>query len=200
MAEDMAQGNTEAVTETAQATEITVETSEQPAAVTTETTETTQDTLEYGDFEVPEGFEKLDESLMAEFLPIAKESKLPKEAVQKLINMHGSTIKSVIEAQAATREANYSALMQEIKADPQLGGQKYEENLGRINAVIGKFGGDGDAFHQAIAQLAAFDTAKAKGVYATLDKIARAAAVESAIVQGDPKPAKNFYPGLPGRK
>ena len=156
--------------------------------------------MEYGDFEVPDGFEKLDESLMAEFLPIAKESKLPKEAVQKLINMHGSTIKGVIEAQAATREANYSALMQEIKSDPQLGGQKYEENLGRINAILDKFGGDGEVFHQAIAQLAAHDTAKAKSLYTTMDKIACAAAVENTLVQGDPKPAKNFYPDLPGRK
>lgn len=153
--------------------------------------------IDYGEFVVPEGFEKLDESLMAQFLPIAKESKLPKEAVQKLIDMHGGTIKGILTAQAATREANYTEVMTEVKQEL---GLKFDASMGKVNAVIGKYGGDSDAFHQAVAELAAHDPAKAKGLVTAFAKLASEASIEAKFIQGDAKPVVNFYPDLPGKK
>lgn len=151
-------------------------------------------------FQLPEGFQMNEEALQ-EFLPLAKELGLPQEAQQKAIDLHAKVMLAHEERRAAHRDNEYKSLMDDVRKDPELGGQKYAANIGKIHAVFEKFGGDATTFHQAIAQIAQYDRQAARGMYAALHKIAQAASVEDRFIQGDSKGgAHNFYPGLPGRR
>ena len=151
-------------------------------------------------FQLPEGFTMNQEALQ-EFLPLAKELGLPPAAQQRAIDLHAKAMLAHEEKKAMHRDSEYRALMDDVRKDPELGGQKYAAGIGKIHAVFEQFGGDATTFHQAIAQVAQYDRQAARGMYETFHKIAQAASVEDRFVQGASNGgARNFYPGLPGRR
>lgn len=151
-------------------------------------------------FELPEGFEMNQEALQ-EFLPLAKELGLPPEAQQRAIDLHAKVMLAHEEKKAMHRDNEYRALMDDIRRDSELGGQKYSANVGKINGLFEQFGGDAVTFHQAVGQVAQYDRQAARSMYAALHKIAQAASVEDRFVQGASNGgARNFYPGLPGKR
>lgn len=137
----------------------------------------------YADFELPEGFQ-MDTKALEEFMPLAKELGMTQEAAQKAISLHAKAMGAVIQGMAEKRDSAYAQVIDEIKADKVFGGDKYEQNMGRINSVFEKFGGDANVFHQAVAQIAQYDTAKAKSMYAAFDNIAKAASVDDSLIGG----------------
>lgn len=140
--ENVAQGDTNATTET------TVETTTETAATTEQTTETKAETtpetaeapqIDAGAFVLPEGFTGLDESAMAEFMPLAKELGMNQEQAQKAITLHANTIKAMAEKFASQQSEAFQAGVEEIKTAY---GPKYDENMGLVENLIGEYGGD----------------------------------------------------------
>lgn len=90
--------------------------------------------------EMPEGFESLDENLMAEFTPLAKELNLTQEQGQKFISMHAQTLKSMQDAQQKAHGEQLEQWAKDAKADKEFGGDKFDENLNVARKAIAKFG------------------------------------------------------------
>lgn len=90
---------------------------------------------EYGDFTIPEGFEVAEDAL-AQFKEVAKANGLTQDAAQQLLNLHTSILQSQAEAYAAQR-AEWAAL---VKADPEIGGPKFQDTVAACRAAWQKFG------------------------------------------------------------
>lgn len=87
------------------------------------------------EFIAPDGM-AVDKDLAAEFSPIAKELNLNQAGAQKLIDLKIADNRRTIE-----RWGNHlSDLRTEAKADPEIGGAKYDESLRSARGVLAKFG------------------------------------------------------------
>jgi len=178
---------------TTTAAETTATTGAETTTATTETTAAENATgapEKYADFKLPEGFD-MDSEALTEFLPLAKEAGMTQETAQKAIGLHTKAIGAIMGKMEAHRNEAYKTVMAEVKADSLLGGTKYEENVGKINSVLNKFGGEGsaDIFHAAVAQIAAYNPQQSKVMYSTLHAIAKAASADNSFITGGP--AKN---------
>lgn len=89
---------------------------------------------EYADFSLPEGM-TLDTVTLDKFRPIAKELGLSQESAQKLVSLVADQRQAEHEAWAAQIDewANQS------KADPEIGGAKFDENLAIAQRGYTKF-------------------------------------------------------------
>ena len=95
------------------------------------------------EFKAPEGFE-LDEQMLAEYTPVFKELNLPQDAAQRLVDLAPKLI-----AQTATRTtaqvleqlglADHAKWADQVKADPEIGGDKQAETIGLANKAIAQF-------------------------------------------------------------
>jgi hypothetical protein len=83
----------------------------------------------YTDFTLPEGVTP-DETVMGEFKTIAKELNLPQAAAQKLVDLNAK----VEVARAQQIAATVQGWEATAKADPEIGGDKFDENM----AVVAK--------------------------------------------------------------
>lgn len=92
---------------------------------------------ENGEFEVtvPDGFQA-DPVLKEEFAPIAKELDLSPKGVQKLVDL-----KAKMDKQAVQKWGEHLVeLKTQAKADPEIGGAKYDPAVAAARGVIGKYG------------------------------------------------------------
>lgn len=93
----------------------------------------------YGDFKLPDGVE-MDKAMLEGFLPVAKELGLSQEAAQKLVDFQSQY---VAHAQKAQQEA-YDNMLQDwvnaAKADKDIGGPAFNENVGFAAKAIKQFG------------------------------------------------------------
>ena len=143
-------------TQTAQTTEAPKET--QSAETTAEeTTETTVE--EFVPFTaetlvIPEGME-VDEPTRDQFLGLANEYKLPKEAVGKLVELQAGLAKQASERASEAWEQLQETWREDAKKDPQIGGDKLDGVLSSVGRVIDEYAKglskeEGDAFRQAM--------------------------------------------------
>jgi hypothetical protein len=95
----------------------------------------------YGDFELPEGME-LDEKAMEQFVPIAKELELSQEQAQKLVTLYSNQIKAQVDAQEETYSTIRTDWVKEVKADKEIGGEKFNENVATAREAVKTFGSD----------------------------------------------------------
>ena len=190
--ENVAQSNIDATANTTDTTDTAaVDTAATDTTETTDAETKTEETTEakvvpetYADFTLPEGFQ-MDSKALEEFLPMAKELGMTQESAQKAITMHANAISGVLAKQAEFRAEKFDEVMAEIKADKVLGGSKFDENLGKINAMLTE--GVADTFLQAVAQVAQYDVGKAKAYYARMDKLAREYAPDTHMIGGGVK-------------
>jgi len=84
--------------------------------------------IEYEPFKAPEGME-LDPDLTNELVDIAKESNLPQESAQKIVDLGMKFREKMIGEIVQAKEAESTKWYGEIKADPQLGGSNFSETL-----------------------------------------------------------------------
>jgi hypothetical protein len=92
----------------------------------------------YTDFKVLDGVQ-LDSEIMGEFGTVAKELGLTQEQAQKLVDLGAkSSLKGVdsIKAALTKQVSDWSAAS---KADAEIGGEKFDENLAAANRALGKF-------------------------------------------------------------
>lgn len=88
------------------------------------------------EFNMPDGFEELDQSAIDGFTPIAKELNLTQEQAQKLVDLHASQIKAQQEQFAKQRED----WAKEVKADKEIGGNNLGQNIEHAKKALDKFG------------------------------------------------------------
>jgi hypothetical protein len=140
------QGNTDADVNaeatTSQATEAKVETSDATTDTQTDSSESKETAAENQpndadyEFTLPEGF-TANEELAGELKALAKENGLSKEATQKLADL-GVKMQ---QQQAEAWQTQVDQWAEQVKADKELGGEKFEENISLAKQALDKFGG-----------------------------------------------------------
>jgi hypothetical protein len=96
----------------------------------------------YADFTVPEGLQ-LDQELMGEFTPLAKEFNLPQEQAQKLIDLGSKMVQKTMDGIYAKHQEQVGNWLKQAEADPEIGA---DIKLGEKSAALRAFntitGGD----------------------------------------------------------
>lgn len=87
----------------------------------------------------PEGA-KYDEKLMGEFLPIAKELGLNVKQVQSLTAWQTKVSAGIQAAQEKVAADRQAANVAALKADPEIGGAKYDESMAFAKVALRRFG------------------------------------------------------------
>lgn len=88
------------------------------------------------DFTLPEGF-TANEELAGELKALAKENGLSKEAAQKFADL-GVKMQ---QQQADQWQTQVDQWAEDVKADKELGGEKFDENIALAKQALDKFGG-----------------------------------------------------------
>lgn len=146
--------NTEAAGDEAQASQTTsllTETGEQKAesADSAEQQDKSEDSseaekpIEYEAFKLPEGVE-LDDTLLGEFTPLAKELKLTQEQAQKLIDLQAKSVQQMSEQMSERMESEHLTRVKEwadkARADEEFGGARFAESINGAKSALKKFG------------------------------------------------------------
>lgn len=100
-----------------------------------------EESVEYSDFEFPEGV-TVDEGLLEKVTAILKEEGVSQEGAQKLITTYGGHIKGVDQGNIDAHNAQLQEWGEKLKSDPEIGGDKYEENMGVARQAVLKFGSE----------------------------------------------------------
>lgn len=87
----------------------------------------------------PEGF-TADETATGKFLEIANELGLSKEGASKLVGLQAELAKQASEAGSKLWEETQSQWQDQVRADPEIGGTKLQENLGVIAKLLDSHG------------------------------------------------------------
>ena len=93
----------------------------------------------YADFTLPDGME-VDEALMGDFLPLAKEFNLTQAQAQQLIDLQTTSMEKVGTAQEEAWATRVKDWGEETKTDKEIGGDKLKENLGLAKRGLDAFG------------------------------------------------------------
>jgi hypothetical protein len=97
---------------------------------------------EYSDFNLPEGFEALDENMLKEAAPLFKEAGLSQEQAQKFVDLYANTIKSQSESTSTAftdvNNANKKAIMEHA----EFGGNELKASLVHTARAIDEVMGD----------------------------------------------------------
>ena len=96
---------------------------------------------EYVDFTVPEGTE-IDKDMIEAFKPVAKELNLTQEQAQKLVDLQVKNREAETEAQREAFKQVRAEWVKEAREDPEIGGAKFEENVGVAVKTLRFFGSD----------------------------------------------------------
>lgn len=91
---------------------------------------------------VPDGVEKLDQALIDQFAPVAKEMKLNQEQAQQLVNLYAGAASQSHQQLQAAFEAQVKQWGEETRADPEIGGAKLQETLHYAQKAVRTFGGE----------------------------------------------------------
>lgn len=139
--EPAATGEEEATEATA--TPETTEQSTEAAATEAQGTETEAEAHagapeEYADFTVAEGM-TLDNDLLAEFVPMAKELNLPQEKAQALVDMASKLVQKQAAAQQETFRSTVDGWVNAAKTDKEFGGDKFAGSIEVAQRALNSF-------------------------------------------------------------
>lgn len=87
------------------------------------------------EFKMPEGIE-LDKEVADEFTTLAKEAGIAPDKAQRVADLGAKLVQRQIDAHAKT----VSTWVEQVKNDPEIGGEKLEENLAIARKAIDVFG------------------------------------------------------------
>ena len=88
----------------------------------------------------PEGFEKLDDALAAEFTATAKEANLSNDQAQKLVDMYGKEVKAIQVKQQDEWDNTLKEWKDTAMKDEEIGGVKLTESVSNAKAALNTFG------------------------------------------------------------
>ncbi len=83
----------------------------------------------------------LDEAVMKDFLPLAKEHGFTAKQAQALVEFQAQLAKKSDEARAAASEAAQAKAVEALKKDPEIGGSKFDASMKLAGKALFKFGG-----------------------------------------------------------
>lgn len=132
--------------ETSQATPPTTEQSNPPAEGTppVETKTEAEEApvpLTAADIKLPEGFEAPEE-MLSSFAELLNDSNLSAaERAEKLVNLHAEAMKTASEKISEDWQKTREAWVDQVKNDPDIGGDKLEGSLADIAKLVDEFGG-----------------------------------------------------------
>ena len=95
--------------------------------------------IQYQAFEMPEGME-VDADALAGFTPLLQEHKIPQEQAQKYVNIHIEALKKQAEAHATAWTEAMGKWQDEVKADPEIGGDHFAETETFVALALKKLG------------------------------------------------------------
>lgn len=97
----------------------------------------------YQPFTLPEGVE-LDEAALAKATPVLRELNLDQEKAQKLVSFHAEEVQRRLDETLSGQRDGHKQLVSEwretSKADPEIGGDKLNENLALAKKTLNTFG------------------------------------------------------------
>lgn len=91
---------------------------------------------------LPEGFEA-DTPLQEKFISLANELKISPEGANKLVALQAEINKAASERSSEAFATMQKQWQDEVRADPEIGGQNLEKNLAEINKLINSHGTPG---------------------------------------------------------
>lgn len=92
------------------------------------------------DLKPPEGFESLDKELVSHFEPLARELKLSNEGAQKLVEtMMPKVVQRITEQQQQAWMGQLEAWVEDVKKDPEIGGEKMQTTLQDAKRALDRF-------------------------------------------------------------
>jgi len=146
------------------------------------------------EFKAPEGM-TLDQALIGEFEPLAREMNLNQESAQKLVDFYAKAQGDQTKALADNWTKQGQNWLVEVKADPEIGGEHLSQTLKNIEAVQAKFGTP--KLTEGLKSMGLDNHPELVRFFSRLG----AAMGEGSFVHGDPstpKPtfAQRMYPGM----
>lgn len=93
----------------------------------------------YEAFKLPEGVEA-DPAALEAFMPLAKELNLSQEQAQKLVDFQAANVAKAAKAQQDVWTETNEKWVADAKADPEIGGVKFDENVADAKKFIKAFG------------------------------------------------------------
>lgn len=84
--------------------------------------------------------ESIDSEGLAPFLEVVNEAKLPAEQGQKFLEMFHEQVSAMAESQARAWNETQETWLNEVKSDPEIGGDKLSAALGEIAKVVDRYG------------------------------------------------------------
>lgn len=93
----------------------------------------------YSDFVLPDGVE-LDSGLYERATPVFKEMGLTQEQAQKFVSLYADQIQASHESQVESFNQTTQEWLDNAKADKEIGGDKFDENIALAKEALGKFG------------------------------------------------------------
>lgn len=101
------------------------------------------DSLEtYADFTLPEGVE-LDSTMLDAATPVFKELGLTQEQAQKLVDLQVKQVEASQQGQVEAFNQLKNDWLTQAKADKEIGGEGFDQNVADARVAMDKFGGEG---------------------------------------------------------
>lgn len=151
----------------------------------------------YDTFKVPDGL-KLDDTRVKTFTAILDNAELShQDRGQKLVDLFVDEVKNVQKARDDYQREVFDTLQngwkEELRTDPQVGGNRLETSLGRAKWVVEQFGGSEKQTAELLAQLSYTGMGNNAGLVRLLDNVAEMLS-EGEIIPASPRPAKDTRP------
>jgi len=112
---------------------------EQDAKADTNSDEKQDAPGDYEAFTLPEGVE-MDNDALDKFKPIAKEAGLDQDNAQKFVDLYTDAVVEATENQQKMWAETQQTWVDQAKTDKEIGGEKFESNLGDAKKALKQFG------------------------------------------------------------
>ena len=114
---------------------------EQTAGEQTSEDETGEGPPEDYEFQAPEGME-LDQQMLEQFKPLAKELGLSQEAAQKFVDMYAERMQGFQQERENAIAQQQQQWADQAKQDEEIGGEQFDQNVETARKAIDTFGSD----------------------------------------------------------
>lgn len=95
--------------------------------------------VSYEPFALPEGVE-IDTTALEEAQSLFAEARLSQPQAQKLVDLYAGKMNELVQRQISAAESRQKAWVAEVKADPELGGRRFEAARAAARKAMSRFG------------------------------------------------------------
>ena len=150
---------------------------------------------EYADFKMPKDT-PVDEALLNDFKPLAKELDLPQDKAQKLIDLYAEKVAPLmVQRQTETWNNQLETWKQECKTDKEIGGDKFDAAVLDAKRVINTIGTP--ELKKVFDDYGLGNNPELVRVFSRMAKYMKEDTVETGRASAQTDIAKKFYPDNP---